>query len=141
MPNKVTTRDSTPEISSHAKALPAPFERERNPDRPHPVCCRAIAFLLLARMISETASLIIKNCNFDVNARRCLRFRSDFNDIEFRLIEISAHDSGTVLKHFSYFNGANEPHQRAAMTRAATALRDSIPSLSSTRPTWLRTVQ
>ena len=35
--------------------------------------------------------------------------------------------------YFDYLN--------AAFPSLATALRDSIPSLSSTRPTWLRTVQ
>lgn len=87
MPNRVATCASTPEISSHAKALPAPFERERNPDRPHPVWCRAIAFLLFARMIIETALRKISNRKFDANARRSTIFTSEFGDIEFRLNE------------------------------------------------------
>lgn len=83
MPNRVATCASTPEISSHAKALPAPFEWERNPDRPHPVWCRAIAFLLFARMIIETALPKISNRKFDANARRSTIFTSEFGDIEF----------------------------------------------------------
>lgn len=97
MPNTVATCGSTPEISSHAKALPAPFEWERNPDRPHPVWRRAIAFLLFARMIIETALTRINNRKFDANARRSRIFTSEFGDIEFRLIEALQRNFGSDI--------------------------------------------
>lgn len=70
MVQQVTTRDSAPEMESHAKALPARCETEQHPDRPRPVCCRAIAFFLFARMIVETAFLITRKYKFDANVRR-----------------------------------------------------------------------
>ena len=76
-----------------------------NPRRPHPVWCRAIAFLLFARMVIEKALPIINNCKFDANTRRFTQLKSEFDDIKFRSIKASQ-------RHFG--NGIDTPRNPRA---------------------------
>jgi len=94
LPNKVATRDSTPEMLSHAKALPARCETEQHPDGLALSVAERSPFFLFARMIVEMAFPIARKYKFDANVRRCSQLRSEYSDIEFRLIE-------TLQPHFN----------------------------------------
>jgi hypothetical protein len=76
------------------ESTPCRCETEQHPDGLALSVAERSPFFLFARMIVEMAFPIARKYKFDANVRRCSQLRSEYSDIEFRLIE-------TLQPHFN----------------------------------------